>query len=427
MSNSLLSRPGYQLSRFGNKFTAASGIVTLMDDLGSALRENPDMLMLGGGTPARIPQVEAIYVKHLQQLLQDNDSAYQMLGRYQGPLGDEEVRELLAALLQREYGWQVTRDNIAVTNGGQSAFGILANMLAGEMPDGTRKRIHFPVLPEYLGYSDSGISEDFFSATKPAMELLPGRRFKYHVNFPEFKLDDSIGALCVSRPTNPSGNVLTESELAQLDTLARAQHIPLIIDAAYGLPFPGLHFGDSKAYWSDNVILMLSLSKLGLPGLRSGFLVGNKELVAAFGRANTILNLASGNVGPMLAARLIQSGDLLHASRAILQPWYRQKAAQAEQALLHALQDVPCHMHVAEGAFFLWLWFPGLPISTTVLYQRLKAQGVLVIPGDAAFPGLQGEWPHSRECVRLSFAVEESVLQRAAAIIGEVLKQIYQN
>lgn len=424
-----ISRFG-RFSRFGEKFTAASSIVNLMEDLGSALRENPGMLMLGGGTPARIDAVEDVYRKHLQRLLADADSAYALLGRYQGPMGDEAVRELLAETLANEYGWAVSRDNIAVTNGGQSAFGILANMLAGEMADGSRRRVHFPLLPEYLGYADTGLTEGFFSGTQPALELLPQRRFKYHVDFDRLQLD-GVGALCVSRPTNPSGNVLTVPELDELDRRARACHIPLIVDAAYGLPFPGLHFtgvhaGASGAWWSDNSVLMLSLSKLGLPGLRSGFLVGPPDLMQAFSRANTILNLASGNVGPLLAAELLKSGELLQLSREVLQPWYRHKLALAEAALLDALQDVPCYLHVAEGAFFLWLWFPDLPVSTADLYLQLKQAGVLVIPGDAAFPGLQQDWRHSRECVRISFAVPEHTMQQAAVIIGTVLRRIYQ-
>lgn len=416
----------YRQSRFGQKFTAASGIVNLMDDLGSALRDNPGMLMLGGGTPARIEAVELVYREQLQRLLQDATSAHAMLGRYQGPMGDEAVRELLAQTLAHEYGWAVTREYIAVTNGGQSAFGILANLLAGEMGDGSTRRVHFPVLPEYLGYADAGFSEEFFSGTRAALELLPDRRFKYHVDFAQLQPDAGVGAFCVSRPTNPSGNVLTTAELDALDARARACNIPLIVDAAYGLPFPGLHFGDSGAWWSDNSVLMLSLSKVGLPGLRSGFLVGPPELMTAFSRANTILNLASGNVGPLLAAELLKSGELLRLSREVLQPWYRHKAAVAEAVLLDALHDVPCRLHVAEGAFFLWLWLPGLPVSTTQLYQQLKQAGVLVIPGDAAFPGLQGDWQHSRECVRLSFAVPEATLQQAAVRIGEVLRRVYQ-
>ena len=51
-----------QLSRFGNKFSGDAGIVTLMDDLGDALRNNPDMIFMGGGNPARIPAIDFLNI-----------------------------------------------------------------------------------------------------------------------------------------------------------------------------------------------------------------------------------------------------------------------------------------------------------------------------------------------------------------------------
>ena len=41
-----------------------------------------------------------------------------------------------------------------------------------------------------------------------------------------------VGALCVSRPTNPTGNVLTDAELEQLRQLAAEHNVPLLIDGA---------------------------------------------------------------------------------------------------------------------------------------------------------------------------------------------------
>ncbi|MDF7801127.1 hypothetical protein P4C99_16745 [Pontiellaceae bacterium B1224] len=43
------------LSKFGEKFTRKAGITQLMDDLGAAMAGG-DMLMLGGGNPAHIPE-----------------------------------------------------------------------------------------------------------------------------------------------------------------------------------------------------------------------------------------------------------------------------------------------------------------------------------------------------------------------------------
>lgn len=412
-----------KFSRYGNHYSGDSGIVELMDDLGSALRDNPQMLMMAGGTPARIPAAEQLFQTTLQQLAADAASTQSLLGRYQGPKGDLAVRELLAMQLREDYGWDLSADNIALTNGGQSAFSILANMLAGECEAGT-KRIHFPLVPEYLGYADVGISDNFFSGARPHIQLLDDGLFKY-------TLDRSAGippdaaALCISRPTNPSGNVLTDAEVCSLDEAARARGIPLIIDAAYGVPFPALQYGDdSHAYWSDNVILLLSLSKVGMPGTRSGFLIASTDVIEAFSRANTILNLASGNLGPALAARLLLGRQLQQLASAVLRPWYHAKAMQAVELLREAVHDIPCHMHKPEGAFFLWLWFPSLPVSSQQLYRQLKHHGLLVIPGENSFIGLAEPWEHSRQCIRLSYAVDATTLTQGAAILGSTLKKL---
>ena len=50
-----------KLSCFGEKYTAQSGIVDLMDDLGTALNLNPDMLFMGGGNPSKIPALETVF------------------------------------------------------------------------------------------------------------------------------------------------------------------------------------------------------------------------------------------------------------------------------------------------------------------------------------------------------------------------------
>jgi valine--pyruvate aminotransferase len=169
---------------------------------------------------------------------------------------------------------------------------------------------------------------------------------------------------------------------------------------------------------------MLSLSKVGLPGARCGFLVAAPELIEAFSRANTVLNLASGNLGPALAAPLLQNGELLRLSLDILQPWYRARAARAVDAIREHLGDLPYYIHKPEGAFFLWLWLPDLPITCHELYTRLRQQGLLVIPGAASFIGLDAPWQHSHECIRISYAVDDATLQQGAAILGKVLRQL---
>ena len=302
---------------------------------------------------------------------------------------------------------------------------MLFNLFAGDYADGTKKRIQLPLTPEYLGYSDLGISADFFTGTRPSIGMLPDGFFKYHVDFSQLKITSETGALCVSRPTNPTGNVISDEELVKLDELARAHQVPFIVDGAYGTPFPNILFADAQPHWNDNTILVLSLSKLGLPGARTGIVIANPEVINAFAKANTILSLATGNFGPALARHLLEGGKILQLSREVVAPFYRARMEHAVETFKKYLGDLPCFIHKPEGAIFLWLWFKDLPISSEELYQRLKARGVLVVSGHHFFPGLAGDWQHSHECIRVTYCQDASVVEQGAQIIADEVRQIF--
>jgi valine--pyruvate aminotransferase len=415
-----------KLSAFGKKLTSGSGIVDLMEDLGSALNENPNMIFMGGGNPARIPEMEAVIKTQYQKLCDDAEQLYSTTGIYQSPQGELAFRANIAAMLKQQFGWQLTEANIAVSNGSQSAFYILFNLLAGEMPDGSFKSIHLPLSPEYIGYNDLGLTPDFFTASQPDIELIGDNHFKYHVNFEQFSLSDKTAALCVSRPTNPTANVLTDKEIAHLDQLARDADIPLIIDGAYGLPFPGITFADVKPHWNTNCILVLSLSKLGLPGVRTGIVIASEEITQAFSSANTVINLASGNMGPALTSDLLDQGQIVSLCEQYVKPFYQQRSSQVIAFLEQSMADLPCRIHLSEGAIFLWLWFEGLPISSQELYQRLKERGVLVVSGHQFFAGIDSQWPHQYECIRLSYVQDLADIEQGITIIAEEARAAYQ-
>ena len=414
-----------KLSKFGEKFSSQSGIVELMDDLGTALNENPDMIFMGGGNPGRIPQVEQVFKARMETILSDPAQLHSLMGVYQSPQGDKDFREQIAGLLRQQFGWQLSERNIAVSNGSQSAFFVLYNLFAGTMSDGSQRSIHLPLAPEYIGYRDIGLSDNQFTATRPDIELLDDNLFKYHVDFSRLNINQQSAALCVSRPTNPTGNVLTDDEIEQLDAIAAEHDIPFIIDGAYGLPFPSIIFNDARAHWNHNTILVLSLSKLGLPGVRTGIIVASEEIIQAFTRANTIVSLACGNLGPALARELVSSGEILSLSQQQIAPFYRQRADQTVQWFRQALGDLPYRIHRPEGAIFLWLWFENLPISSQLLYERLKARGVLVVPGHNFFPGITDDWRHQQECIRVSYAQDGAVVKAGIETIAEEVAKAY--
>lgn len=414
-------------SQFGEKFTAKSGILQLMDDLGNALSAGGNICMLGGGNPAHIPAVQSLFRQRMEAILATPNKFEHMIGDYDPPQGNIAFRQALATLLQRTYGWPVGVENIALTNGSQTAFFFLFNLLAGQFNNGQHKKILLPLTPEYIGYADLGLSEDIFIASKPEIEFLDNHSFKYHVDFNSLNLSDDIAAICVSRPTNPTGNVLTDEEVQGLLNLATAHHIPFIIDGAYGTPFPEIIFSQATPIWNENIVLCLSLSKLGLPATRTGIVIGPAHLTEAIASLNAISNLTPGGLGASLVLDLVNSGDIISLSHNLIKPYYHNKAEQAIAWFKTALAGTDFFIHKAEGAFFLWLWFRDLPISSAELYRRLKEKGVIVVPGHYFFPGLLAEdWPHRHECIRVSYAQPEAVVQRGISLIGETVQNAYQ-
>jgi valine--pyruvate aminotransferase len=414
-----------RFSAFGKKFAASSGISALMDDLGEALADNPSLIFMGGGNPGRVAGAASFFAQRMEALLRDDERRHQLLGVYQPPQGDRAFRRELAAYLLQRFAWPVTEEHVAIANGSQSAFFVLYNLFAGPMGDGGARRIHLPLSPEYIGYADIGLGEDFFSATQPAIERIGTHRFRYHVDLSALELDERVGALCLSRPTNPSGNVIADGELEALAGLARERALPLIIDGAYGQPFPDLIYREAAPYWDDNTILMLSLSKLGLPGVRTGVVVARPEIAAAFGRANTVISLASGSVGPQLLRGSLADGSLPALCENTLHPYYAERRAVALEAIDAAAGDLPLRVHCADGAFFLWLWCEDLPIDSRELYRRLKASGVIVLPGNDFFIGTDPGWSHRHECIRLSYAGEVDTIRRGLAVIMREIAAAY--
>jgi valine--pyruvate aminotransferase len=419
--------PEIPFSTIGQKLTTQSGILELMDDLGRAMTVQPDMLMLGGGNPAPVPQIQELWRGRMQALLGEGAAFDRMLGNYDPPQGNPRFIRALAALLQREFGWEIGPENIAVTNGGQSGFFFLFNLLAGEHADGRSWRILLPLSPEYIGYADQGFADDLFVACRPKISWPEGessRVFKYHIDFEAVEAvlrEGSIAAIAVSRPTNPTGNVLTDEEVRRLSDLAGQYGIPLILDNAYGAPFPGVIFTDAKPFWAPHVIMTLSLSKLGLPGTRTSVIIGPQRIAGAVAAMTAIAGLANGNIGQQLVLPLIESGEILELGPRILRPFYEEKSQRAIDWAreIFAVAGVDWAVHASEGAFFHWLWFRGMNITTRELYERLKARKVLIVPGEYFFFGLQSDWLHAHECIRMNFAQPEATVREGLRIIAE--------
>ena len=417
----------YEFSLTGGKLAGPSGILELMDDLGRAMTVDPSMRMLGGGNPAAVPGMQTLIRQRMNELMSDGDALERMLANYDPPQGNPRFIRELAALLRREFGWDIGPQNIAITSGGQSAFFYLFNLLAGRFTGGRSKKVLLPLAPEYIGYGDQGIDPDLFVACQPAIEWPHGpggKVFKYVIDFAAVEkalAGGDIGAIAASRPTNPSGNVLTDAEVARLADLAAAHQIPLILDNAYGTPFPGVMFVPAKPFWAPHVVVVLSLSKLGLPGTRTAMVIAPEQITRAISAFTAVAGLANGTIGQQIVLPWVESGKILELGPKIIRPFYEEKSRLAT-AWAHEFFNaagVDWALHANEGSFFHWLWLRNLRITTRELYERLKARQVLTVPGEFFFFGLNADWPHRNECLRINFSRDAETILEGYRIIAE--------
>ena len=148
--------------------------------------------------------------------------------------------------------------------------------------------------------------------------------------------------------------------------------------------------------------------------------MADQDVVQALSAVNAIANLANGNIGQTLVEPMLRSGELLDLCRTTVRPFYERKLEQARTWLAESFGErFPYRMHRSEGAFFLWLWFEDLPITTQELYERLKARNLIVVPGRYFLYGLPEPWKHGDQCLRLSYAQPERMVREGLRVLGD--------
>lgn len=224
---------------------------------------------------------------------------------------------------------------------------------------------------------------------------------------------DRVALAYFCSPANPQGSIASRLRLDHLVELARAHDFVLAADECYSeIYFEQPPAGILAACKGDytNVMAFNSLSKRSsAPGLRSGFVAGDAELIAALSRLRAY---GGGAVPlPILAASSALWRDEAHVidNRAR----YSEKFALADALL----GDLPVYRRPA-GGFFLWLEVGNGERFTRQLWREA---GVKLLPGAyLARPDRMGRNP-GETFVRIALVADLPILQRALMAIREAL------
>jgi len=420
----------YHLSHFGTQMSQLTGVRAIMKDIIETLRQagEREFINLSAGNPVIIPEVEQLWRDCTAELLASSEYG-EVVCRYGSSQGYEPLIEAIVKDFNHRYGLNLTDRNILITPGSQSLYFYAANAFGGYTTEGKLKEIVLPLSPEYTGYGGVSLFKEALVAYQPTLDIdEASHRFKYRPDFNQLAINEQTGCVILSRPCNPTGNVISEQELNKITELAAPYNVPVILDAAYAPPYPALNFTEMTPQFGGNLLHCLSLSKAGLPGERIGVAIGDPELIQVLESFQTNLCIHSPRYGQAIAARAIASGQLGDIAETVIRPHYQQKFTVLEETLdANMPKDIPWFLHRGEGAIFSWLWLKNLPISDWDLYQELKKEDVIIVPGSSFFPGLRQEWQHKQQCIRISLTATNEEIATAMRRLASVVEKVYQD
>jgi 2-aminoadipate transaminase len=177
---------------------------------------------------------------------------------------------------------------------------------------------------------------------------------------------------------NPTGRTLSPARRAQVAELAAQHEVWIAEDDPYGeLRYHGDHLPPLAA-GHDQVIYLGSLSKIGAPGLRLGWLRAPAPLRAALVVAKQAADLHTSTIDQAAAAEYLSTADLdAHVRR--LCTAYRERR-DTMIGLLPEITPPGTTWTDPDGGMFVWVTLPG-PIDTTHLLPAALRHDVAFVPG----------------------------------------------
>lgn len=416
------------LSQFGSQMSQLTGVRAIMKDIIETLRNSggKEFINLSAGNPVILPEVEQLWRDCTQELL-DSDEYGEVVCRYGSSQGYAPLIQAVIEDFNSRYGLELSDRHILITGGSQALYLYAANAFGGYTAAGELRQVVLPLSPDYTGYGGVSLTPESLVAYKPTLEIDQERhRFKYRPDFSQLQINEQTGCVIFSRPSNPTGNVISDEEVAKIAQLAAAYDVPVLVDSAYAPPFPALNFTAMTPQFGDNIIHCMSLSKAGLPGERIGIAIGDPRLIQILESFQTNSCIHSSRYGQAIAAKAISSGKLADIATNIIRPHYQRKIEILENTLDEAMPDIPWYLHQGEGAIFGWLWLQDLPMTDWEFYQELKQAGVIAVPGSTFFPGLREDWQHKHQCLRISLTATEAEIAEAMKRLAQVAQKVYQ-
>lgn len=318
---------------------------------------------------------------------------------YTNTLGVPALRQAIVQHYQRQYGLTVPYERVVVTAG--SSAGFVLSFLAAFEP-GDRVALVEPAYPAY---------RNILKALDLEPVLIPGRPEDRFLPTPKLLTPyaDKLDGLMVAHPNNPTGAIMSRSELDDLSAFCRTFGIRLISDEIYH----GITYGTTAetalaCAEAEDIFVINSFSKyFVMTGWRLGWMIVPGDLVDPIERLAQNLFISAPGLSQYAAVAAFDAYEEMDARVASYQ--------RNRDALMAALPALGFRDIVApDGAFYIYGNIEALSDNSIDLAQTLLAE-----TGVALTAGVDFDTREGRKWMRLSYCANEETIQEAIKRLQE--------
>ncbi len=294
-------------------------------------------------------------------------------------------------------------DNVLVTNGSAEANFVACHTLLEKGDEVVM------MVPNYMQIW--GIVEEM-GCTPKKFHLVEENGWQADLKELEAQMSAKTKMIALCNPNNPTGYVLTDEEMAAIVAIAKKYDAWIYCDEVYkGADLDGVE-GPSFYGMYDKVMVNGGLSKAyALPGLRLGWLIGPKALIADTWAYHDYTSITAGILSHKIGEIALQPQmrkKILNRNITMLNENLKVTAEWAKQ-YKDLIEFVPPK---AGGMVFIKYKFP---VNSTELSDWLRLEkGVFILAGD-----VYGMDKH----FRIGIGAEKKDLLKGYAILTEALKE----
>ncbi|HSR74870.1 MAG TPA: succinyldiaminopimelate transaminase [Sulfurovum sp.] len=324
----------------------------------------------------------------------------ELLNKYPKSSGEIELREGILSYNQKRFGLILKDAQIIPTFGTREVLFNFPQFLLHDIKDPVMVFPN-PFYQIYEGAAKACRAEVIY------LNLDESNHFQPVVDEEALAKADLV---ILNSPNNPTSSVMSLEDLKRWVELALKHEFVLLNDECYvdlylNEPLPSLLNASIEAGNESfkNVLVINSISKRSsAPGLRSGFIAGDAEILKAYMVYRTYVGCASPL--PLQHAAAVAWADQKHVE--VFRAKYKKNFEAAKEVL---------GVEAPEATFYIWLKVEDEIAFTTKLYQEYNLK---VLPG--SFLGREGE---GKGYVRLALVYEEAQTREALKRIKSALEQ----